>query len=110
MLPNEKEFYIKTTTLFRKYREEILNSLLKGKIPNSTGKEDSSNEKNLPEETKDTEESSNKLVRFLHPVPKFVGKELEIYGPFEEDDMANLPHEIAELLIHKGRAEEMTTK
>ena len=48
-----------------------------------------------------------RLVRFLHPVPKFIGKELEVYGPFEEEDMATLPSEIADVLISKGRAEEM---
>jgi len=51
---------------------------------------------------------TTKLVRFLHPVPKFVGRELEVYGPFEREDIANLPKEIAEVLIIKGRAEEMT--
>ena len=51
---------------------------------------------------------STKLVRFLHPVPKFLGKELEVYGPFEEEDMATLPSEIAEVLIGKARAEEMS--
>ncbi len=48
-----------------------------------------------------------KLIRFLHPVPRFVGKELEVYGPFDQEDIANLPREIAEVLITKGRAEEM---
>ena len=47
------------------------------------------------------------LVRFLHAVPKFVGRELEVYGPFEHEDIANLPREIANLLISKGRAEEI---
>ncbi len=49
-----------------------------------------------------------KLVRFLHAVPKFVGRELEVYGPFVEEDMANLPSEIADILISKGRAEEVS--
>ena len=53
-------------------------------------------------------EKDTKLVRFLHAVPKFVGKELETYGPFEEEDMATLPAEIADLLISKERAEEIT--
>ena len=48
-----------------------------------------------------------KLVRFLYSVPKFVGKELEEYGPFEEEDIANLPIEIAKVLIDKGRVEEV---
>lgn len=47
------------------------------------------------------------LVRFLHPVPKFVGPELDEYGPFAEDDIASLPREVAEVLLGKGRAEEI---
>ncbi|MBI2580606.1 hypothetical protein HYV85_02250 [Candidatus Woesearchaeota archaeon] len=50
---------------------------------------------------------TTKLVRFLHPVPRFVGSELEVYGPFDREDMANLPREIAEVLIARGRAEEV---
>ena len=48
------------------------------------------------------EAKNTKLVRFLHTVPKFVGKELEEYGPFAEEDIANLPLEIADLLIERG--------
>ncbi|HLD87200.1 MAG TPA: hypothetical protein VJB12_03980 [Candidatus Nanoarchaeia archaeon] len=47
------------------------------------------------------------LVRFLHPVPKFVGPELDEYGPFSEDDIANLPREVAGVLLGKGRVEEI---
>ncbi len=54
-------------------------------------------------------ERKTKLVRFLHAVPKFVGSELEIYGPFDQEDIANLPREIADVLIAKGRAEEMAS-
>ena len=52
--------------------------------------------------------TQTRMVRFLNPVPKFVGEELEVYGPFEEDDVANLPEKIAEVLIKKGRAEQIT--
>ncbi len=52
-------------------------------------------------------EKPTKLVRFVHAVPKFVGTELEEYGPFQEEDVANLPSEIAELLVAKGRVEEI---
>ncbi len=51
--------------------------------------------------------AATRLIRFLHPVPRFVGKELEVYGPFDQEDIANLPKEIAEVLITKGRAEEI---
>ena len=55
-----------------------------------------------PKEIKPT-----KMIRFVNAVPKFVGKELEEYGPFEEEDVANLPTELANVLIEKGRAEEI---
>ena len=61
------------------------------------------------EEKKQDEEKKDKiLVRFTKAVPRFVGKELEEYGPFEEEDMANLPEEIAKVLIEKSRAEEIS--
>ncbi|MFC1704797.1 hypothetical protein ACFLZ6_00535 [Nanoarchaeota archaeon] len=53
------------------------------------------------------EEKSTKMIRFTNAVPKFVGKELEEYGPFDQEDVANLPAEIAKVLIEKGRAEEI---
>lgn len=48
-----------------------------------------------------------KMVRFIYAVPEFIGKELERYGPFEEEDITTLPAEIADILITKGRAEEI---
>ena len=58
-------------------------------------------------ESVSAENKTTRLVRFLHPVPRFVGRELEVYGPFDQEDIANLPIEIVEVLITKGRAEEI---
>ena len=46
-------------------------------------------------------------VRFIKSVPKFLGPELETYGPFEENDIASMPKILASILIHKNRAEEL---
>jgi DNA replication initiation complex subunit (GINS family) len=54
-----------------------------------------------------TTEETNIKVRFLAPVPKFVGKDLRVFGPFEEGATAELPDVIAQILIKKGRAQEM---
>ncbi|MBC8494864.1 hypothetical protein H8D36_01795 [archaeon] len=43
-------------------------------------------------------------VKFLGEVPKFVGKKLEVYGPYTEGDTAELPKIIANILINKQRA------
>ncbi|MBI2143298.1 DNA replication complex GINS family protein [Candidatus Woesearchaeota archaeon] len=70
-----------------------------------SGKEEAAGAATAEAET--AENNATKLVRFLHPVPRFVGRELEVYGPFDQEDIANLPREIAEVLITKGRAEEI---
>ncbi|MCK5107379.1 MAG: hypothetical protein KAQ83_01510 [Nanoarchaeota archaeon] len=43
-------------------------------------------------------------VLFLHDVPQFVGRELEVYGPFDQNSEEFLPKEIANILIEKGQA------
>ena len=48
-----------------------------------------------------------KKIKFLDTVSKFVGRELEVYGPFESGDTEKLPLELADILIDKGRAEEV---
>jgi|FLOH01.1.fsa_nt_gi DNA replication initiation complex subunit (GINS family) len=48
-------------------------------------------------------------VRFIAAVPKFLGKKSEIYGPFEENQIAELPRVIANILVNKGRADILNT-
>ena len=58
----------------------------------------------VPVSPPEQKQDSMVTVRFTHPAPKFVGPRLEIYGPFEEGDVAALPELIATVLIEKGRA------
>ena len=59
------------------------------------------------EESQEEEQKKTKIVRFLNSVPKFMGKDLQVYGPFDEEDVATLPEDVADLLIKKGRVEEL---
>lgn len=43
-------------------------------------------------------------LRFSSHVDQFIGSELEEYGPFEEGSEADIPSNIAEILISEGRA------
>lgn len=98
MLPEEKIFFDGLVDIFSRYRKEVLFNLVEGNAPE------------MHEEfftPRKKERKNTKLVRFVHPVPKFVGEELEVYGPFAEDDIANLPAGIADVLIKKERAEEI---
>ena len=49
-----------------------------------------------------------KLVRFLGSVDKFLGEELEEYGPYNENDKAYLPANLVEILVQNGKATEIT--
>ena len=99
LLEDEKALFDAIIEKLDYYRNNILLRVLDAK-PKPT-------EKKVEEPTIEKNQNT-KVVRFLHEVPKFVGKELETYGPFGTEDMANLPSEIADILIKKGRAEEMS--
>ncbi|MEK6876892.1 MAG: hypothetical protein AABX63_05730 [Nanoarchaeota archaeon] len=108
LLDNEKKFLGEIESILNAYRQNIIYKVMEGnsisqiKHQEKEAKEEIDAANNVEEETKTT-----KLVRFLYSVPKFVGTELEEYGPFAEEDIANLPVEIADLLVGKGKAEEI---
>jgi len=96
LLPDEVRFYENVKNDLNLYRKSILGNILEGKLPNL-------------EEPKviKSDFQDKMLIRFINPVPKFVGGNGFTYGPFEEEDIANLPLDIAKLLIEKGRVEEI---
>ena len=115
LLDNEKKFLGDIEKVLNAYRGDIIYNVMEGKpvlLVNHQEKvakgeinaaSNAANDVNgIKEEAKST-----RLVRFLYSVPRFIGTELEEYGPFAEEDIANLPAEIAELLIGKGKVEEI---
>ena len=103
LLENEKMFVDEIVKVLNLFRNEVINNIITGEYASKAAVEsEKKDEKNMPGEDKST-----KIVRFLYAVPKFVGKELEEYGPFAEEDIANLPAEIADVLISKGNVEEI---
>ena len=109
-LENEKRFFDEVVKVLDVFRNDVIDNILSGKQTSEiTMAKEEINKKEIDEKGDiDKNETKNtKLVRFIYAVPKFVGKELEEYGPFAEEDIANLPIEIADLLINKGRVEEI---
>ena len=117
LLKEEKEMFDELVLLLNEFKEKVLLKLItkpeviESKQEEKRPEESESKELKTEEETKPEikaeEDEDTKLVRFIHSVPRFVGRHLEVYGPFEDDDTANLPEEIADILIKKGRAEEI---
>ncbi len=110
LLDEEKKMYSEFLQILNNYREGILFNLTNAKLPEI--KEIVKEEKKVEVEKQEVkqDDKTTRMVRFLHAVPKFLGKELEVYGPFEEEDIANLPVEIANVLINKERALEIKEK
>jgi len=109
-LENEKRFFDEVVKVLDVFRNDVIDNIISGKQTSDiTVAKEEINKKEIDEKGDiDKNETKNtKLVRFIYAVPKFVGKELEEYGPFAEEDIANLPIEIADLLINKGRVEEI---
>ena len=103
MLEEEKRFYHDVLEILNSYRSNVLLNILSKKLPSLEEKPKSIKTDALKEEPED----NTKLIRMLHPVPKFVGEDLNIYGPFEEEEVCNLPRKAADVLISKSRAEEI---
>lgn len=102
MLKEEKSLYKETLELLNAYREGILHNTL-------TGKKISIKSNSAPKDikTEQSQSTQGKMVRFLYSVPKFVGDDLKVYGPFEQEDMSYLPKKTANLLITRKRVEEI---
>lgn len=118
MLGEEKMFFNRMVAQFSEYRNEVLQRVLGEKqithihtamqFERPRVEEERRDESPRQEDKEAPKQArKTKMIRILAQVPKFMGKELEVYGPFNTDDMANLPAEIAEVLIRKGRAEEI---
>lgn len=102
LLPEEKQLFDELGVLITKYKNSILGNVIELKMPDL---------KTAKEETKPRKPGEDEyiMVRFLHPLPKFVGKKNEILGPYDEEEIAKLPRYIADLLIRKERAEAINT-
>ncbi len=102
MLGEEKLLFSEIAGVLERFRKGILQQLKDGKMPSLSPASPEVSQEFPKAEAK---RQNTRLVRFLSAVPKFVGQDLEIIGPFDEEDVANLPDDIAKVLIEKGRAE-----
>ena len=106
LLEQEKDLYKEVKLILDSARKELLISLITAK----TFKEEEIKEKNEPKDIKRQDENPKLLtrkIRIIQPVPQFMGDDEKIYGPFLNEETAELPLKIAELLIEKKRAEQV---
>ncbi len=109
--PEKEILKIKTTPVLLENKEsEELNEILSTE---QNKKEIENKQIQQTKEIKSIEQSTSKeilesqmhKIRIKSAVPKFLGVNLEVYGPFNSGDEINLPLKNAEVLINQGIAE-----
>ncbi len=108
LLGHEKILFESVVSILLTYRNNVLFSLLSGENPAgfSVRFADANKESEFVS-SHASAKSVGKLIRFLESVDAFVGSELEEYGPFNANDRAYIPPEIARILIENGKAVEL---
>lgn len=101
MLTEEKILYQELSQTIKIYREGIIMNILQKKLPEI--------QKTSPKELK-IEKQPRTLIRFNQAIPKFIGKDMQVYGPFEKEDIASLEKEVANILIKKNKVEEIKSE
>jgi len=132
MLKEEKEFYNKILDTLDVFRRSVLLNLFKGEIPSIEPSEDTSlktkkklimaelevssggrfadsleSEEAGGRKAKQEEKSEKTTIKFVHPMPSFVWKDMKVYGPYDKGEEVDIFPEVAELLVRKGRAEKV---
>ncbi|MEK6901583.1 MAG: hypothetical protein AABX37_04525 [Nanoarchaeota archaeon] len=114
MLYEEKEFYNRVLGQLNGFRESMLMKMFKGEVPQvpldvrmEVKKEPEKVVSSMASweaagETK-PEEGKTK-IRFVHPMPSFVWKDMKVYGPYNVGEETDMYTDVAELIVRKGRA------
>ena len=105
LVAQESAMFESLCTVLTRYRTGILHRLLEQRdldvLPEVVTE-------TVTEEVKEIKSDNGlKKIKFLENVDSFAGKELEMYGPYSANDEAELPPELAEVLISQGRAVEL---
>jgi DNA replication initiation complex subunit (GINS family) len=126
LLSHEKIMFNEFAAIFGKFKRGILDNVLNLSMPSLAGgvqdafgkvKKKKFKEAVVNEEENYidlTEEKIEKspvedvlLVKFVIDVPKFMGRDLKVYGPYKKDEMVNLNSEVAGILIENKKAMEV---
>ena len=93
-LTDEEKYIVASYDEMQSRLETILSAILHGKTA-------------LLESTTEKHKTKLVAVRFLKGMDQFVGVDMEAYGPFDAESVANIPYENAQSLIMSGKADKI---
>lgn len=110
LLPEEHAFFQRQLQAISLFRSDILEPTVSAQKPLGVAPEafvEAQKPKDLNMEPSESNTKVFKRIQILETIPKFVGVDLEIYGPFNVDETHELKPEIAEMLVKTNKAEEV---
>lgn len=116
LLEPEKKLYQEVLDVLNRFRKDVLGNLLlcreietpvPGALPEPDKGQEGPKALNTNVELSATEGAVLVKIRFRESVPPFMGPDMKEYGPFDLDDVKELPEEIAGLMMQKGCAEKV---
>ncbi|MCC7575137.1 hypothetical protein KO361_06105 [Candidatus Woesearchaeota archaeon] len=102
LLEKEKELYEEACTLLSKYKQDILE-----KITQTQEQEYTHEETKKPEPSTQEKKPEKIKIKIIHDLPRFLGIDKEIYGPYTKGQEIEITQETAQLLLDKKRAEKI---
>jgi DNA replication initiation complex subunit (GINS family) len=106
LLAEEQVLYRHLRDVLERYKKGVSDKLINLSRPDFLHAQQSTQEKSEEEKSED----KFVLVRIISPVPRFIGPDLKIYGPFSEEEIVKMPKDITDVLIRKARAEKIDIK
>lgn len=108
LLPPEQSLFQSIHTVLLQHRQGIVNRIIEARDVELMPVVLPPPELHAPETVESpANTSTTKHVKFLDTIEQFVGEELEMYGPYAANDEAELPRELADVLIRQGKASEL---
>jgi len=111
LLPEESSFFESQIQAISGFRKEFLDSMLSGSKKAPEAPKQASEELEKPQDLntapEDSQDNDLKKIQITENVAKFVGTDLEVYGPYSTNDTIDLQSEIANMLISTNKAKEI---
>lgn len=107
LLVHERYIFDSLVSVLDNFRMTVLHNVLSLREPTLSDTQLPQPQQTLSPSLPEPAQPSKKSVKFTQSVEQFLGKELELYGPFQPNQQEQLPAEIANILIEKGSAVEV---
>lgn len=112
LLQEEQDMYAQIKQALKEKRA-YFDEILSGKKPKDSKKDSNILDEKFgseihPETENQAEDLNTVLVRIIKKVPKFVSADMSEYGPYDANELVNLPKKEAEILSKRGIVDYVT--